>query len=247
MSTWQLPKIFALISGALLFVLPAAAVNRDALRQIVQEQCLVHWVQQHIATPCERIYVPSPPHERQGYAVLADRKGGAHFLLIATKTVSGMESPEAFEPGTPNYFAAAWRARERITDFLGHPLPRDAVGLALNPQDHRTQDQLHIHIECLRADIADTLRVAASRVTQSWTALSVGGSDYRALRIMGEELDGRDPLLLVAEQFPAAKSPAGNYTVLVAGMSFIEGPGFIVLARPGAAGELLLDSACPHA
>jgi CDP-diacylglycerol pyrophosphatase len=39
--------------------------NRDALRQIVQEQCAVHWLQQHSPRPCERV--------DEGFAVLADR------------------------------------------------------------------------------------------------------------------------------------------------------------------------------
>lgn len=32
-------------------------------------------------------------------AAPADRKGGAHFLLIPTRTTSGIESPLLFEPG----------------------------------------------------------------------------------------------------------------------------------------------------
>ena len=35
----------------------------------------------------------------------------------------------------------------------------------------------------------------------------------------------------------------GDYTLLVAGMQFEKGPGFIVSASTGRAGELLLDSA----
>jgi CDP-diacylglycerol pyrophosphatase len=225
---------------------PASVANRDALRRIVQDQCVVNWTQQHSVAPCESLELPTPPHEREGYALLADRKGGAHFLLIPTKTVSGMESPELFEAGTPNYFAAAWRARDRIAARVGRAIPRGTIGLALNPQHHRTQDQLHIHIECLRADIAKVLQSVAPRVHERWTDLNIEDSRYHAVRIMGEELDRVDPVKLLAAKFPSAKSPAGNYTLVVAGMSFAEGPGFIVLARTGAAGELLLDSECAN-
>ena len=59
--------------------------------------------------------------QRQDWpAVLADRKGGAHFLLIPTGTVAGMESPELLEPGTPNYFAAVWAARDLVAGAAGH-------------------------------------------------------------------------------------------------------------------------------
>jgi len=35
-----------------------------------------------------------------------------------------------------------------------------------------------------------------------------------------------------------------DYSLIVAGMQFKEGPGFVVLAGTGLAGELLLDSKC---
>jgi CDP-diacylglycerol pyrophosphatase len=244
---WRIRVLWSLIGTSLLWGASASGENRNALRDIVQQQCVVHWLRQHSASPCERIYLPAPPHQREGFAVLADRKGGAHFLLIPTKTIAGMESPALFEPDTPNYFAAAWRARDRIAARIGHPVPRSCIGLALNPQRHRTQDQLHIHIECLRADIFKALHAAAHQVTSTWSTLALAGSDYQALRIMGEELDQVDPFKLLADTFPAAKSPSADYTLVVAGINFAEGPGFILLARAGAAGELLLDSSCAAA
>jgi CDP-diacylglycerol pyrophosphatase len=219
------------------------AGDRDALRRIVQEQCAVNWLQRHTAEPCVRIDLPAAPHERDGYAVLADRKGGAHFLLIPTRTLAGMESVELLESGAPNYFAAAWRARGLIAAFLGHAVDRRAIGLALNPRHARSQDQFHIHIECLRADIAETLRSAGPFSTQTWTPLALGGAPYLALRVMGENLSA-DPIALLADRLPAAKPAMGDYTLAVAGMDFRDGPGFMLLAARGPAGELLLDSTC---
>ena len=219
----------------------APSANRDALRRIVQDQCAVHWSQQHSPSPCERIYLPEA---REGFAVLADRKGGAHFLLIPTRTVAGMESAELLEPGAPNYFADAWSARDLLARSVGHDVPRDAVGLALNPRHARSQDQLHIHIECLRADVALALRREAPRVAGDWSPIPIDGRQYQALRVMGEELGGSDPPGLLAHGLPAARSDLGDYTMVVAGMVFTEGPGFILLAGRGAAGELLLDSTC---
>jgi CDP-diacylglycerol pyrophosphatase len=66
----------------------------------------------------------------------------------------------------------------------------------------------------------------------------------QALRIMGEDLAGSDPIALLADKLPAAKAAMGDYTLVVAGMDFNEGPGFIALASTGPAGELLLDSTC---
>jgi CDP-diacylglycerol pyrophosphatase len=244
MRCWKLPKRrrFRLIAGAwglLTLAVSAGACsspNRDALRQIVQEQCAVHWLQQHSPRPCERV--------DEGFAVLADRKGGAHFLLIPTKTVAGLESPALFEPGTPNYFAAAWAARDLVAKVVGHGIRRSAVGLALNPRHARTQDQFHIHIECVRGDVAHDLERAAPHLTESWVSIAIDASMYQARRVMGEEFGAADPITLLANGLSPARSDIGDYTLVAAGMDFQEGPGFVLLAAKGPAGELLLDPTC---
>jgi CDP-diacylglycerol pyrophosphatase len=240
-------RLFCRLGGLLAFALwvnACAAPNRDALRHIVQDQCAVHWLQQHDARPCERVYLPDALHERDGYAVLHDIKGGAHFLLIPTRTIAGMESTELVEAGTPNYFAAAWQARDLVAAVVGHSVRRGTIGLALNPRHARSQNQLHIHIECLRPDVAHVLHAAAPRIRDTWSSVYVGAWDYQAIRIMGEELGGANPFELLADKLPAAKSAMGDYTLVLAGMDFDEGPGFILLAGKGPAGELLLDSTC---
>jgi CDP-diacylglycerol pyrophosphatase len=210
--------------------------NRDALRQIVQDQCLVHWSHDHDPAPCERV--------DSGSAVLADRKGGAHYLLIPTKTMAGVESGELLDPDTPNYFAAAWRARDRVAAFVGHGVPRSAIAMAVNNAHSRTQDQFHIHIECLRRDVLEALRTAAEHLTETWSPLAAAGSTYLAVRIMGEDLDAANPFELLANQVPDARHRMGDYTLVVAGMDFKAGPGFVVLAGTGPTGELLLDATC---
>lgn len=97
--------------------------------------------------------------------------------------------------------------------------------------------------------MAYALQRAAAQVTDTWSSVAIGGWSYAALRVMGEELDGTDPFelladKLLADKLPAATSTMGDYTLVVAGMDFKEGPGFIVLASKGPAGELLLDSTC---
>src|SRR5579864_4609951 len=79
---------FALLAAAAaLGALTVRSADRDALRHIVQDQCVPHWRSLHDPAPCTRIESPD-------FAVLADRKGGAHFLLIATQTLRGIEDPQ---------------------------------------------------------------------------------------------------------------------------------------------------------
>jgi CDP-diacylglycerol pyrophosphatase len=216
----------------------------DALRRIVQTQCMENWAQHHLAAPCERIFLPDLKTGRSGYAVLADRKGGAHYLLVPTQTMAGTDSSELLDPDTPNYFAEAWHARDLLKNFVGHDVPRTDVGLAVNTAHARTQDQFHVHIECLRQDVAESLRLGAEQATDRWAPMIVAGSTYQAMKIMGEGLDGANPFELVAALKPDIRHHMGDYTVVVAGAQFKGGPGFILLTGTGPTGELLLDSSC---
>ncbi|HEY1313256.1 MAG TPA: CDP-diacylglycerol diphosphatase [Steroidobacteraceae bacterium] len=218
--------------------------GRDALRRIVQQQCVVNWTQKHDPAPCERVFLPDSKTERAGYAVLADRKGGAHYLLIPTQTMVGIDSEELLDPDLPNYFAEAWHARDLITAFVGHEVPRTAIGLAINTAHSRSQDQFHIHIECLRPDVAESLSAAAPRVTDTWSPVIVAGSTYQAQRILSDGLDGSNLFEMLARLKPEVRHHMSDYTLVVAGMRFKDGPGFIVLTGTGPTGELLLDAGC---
>jgi len=218
--------------------------GRDALRQIVQNQCVLNWTQHQDPAPCERVFLADAKTDSSGYAILPDRKGAAHYLLIPTQTMRGMDSDELLDPDLPNYFAEAWRARDVITKFVGHPVVRTAIGLAVNNVHSRTQDQFHIHIDCLRQDVVASLRTAAEHVGESWTPIDVAGSTYQAMRIEAVSLDGASPFDLVAKLSPEARHHLGDYTVVVASMQFKSGAGFILLTGTGPTGELLMDSSC---
>lgn len=218
--------------------------GRDALRQIVQDQCVVNWSKKRDPSPCERVNLPESKTAHSGYAVLADRKGGANYLLIPVRSMSGLEGSELLDVDTPNYFADAWRSRDLIAKYLGHDVPRSAIGLAVNKARARSQDQFHIHIECLRQDVADSLRATAPRITDRFSPVNIAGFPYDAMRIASASLDGSNPFELLVNWKPDARNHIGDYTVVVAGMQFDSGPGFVLLTGTGPTGELLLDPSC---
>ena len=80
---------------------------------------------------------------------------------------------------------------------MGHALPRDAVGLAVNPVHARTQNQLHIHIECLRPDVLQALAREAGHFASGWRSVRVGPYNLEAREIAGETLDGVNPFKLL--------------------------------------------------
>jgi len=245
-----------LLAGAALVALAVSALAetaalvaaRDRLRFIVQEECVPHWLAAHDPAPCVRVRTAVSGRADQGYAVLADRKGGAHFLLIPTQTIRGVESPETRGPAALNYFDAAWQARDLLAGVVGHPVPRAAVGLAVNQSRARSQDQLHIHISCLRGSVLQALRAQAERIGRRWTAIELEGWPYQSVRILAERPGGTNPFELLADTLPGAAEAMEHFTLLLAGMDFSEGPGFVLLAGrsvPGA--ELLLDAGCAEA
>lgn len=219
--------------------------SRDRLRFIVQQQCLPDWVRNHNPAPCRSVTVLGNGPGAPGFAVLPDRKGGAHFLLIPTQTIRGIESPELRASGAVNYFDAAWGARDALSGVLRHPVPPNAVGMAVNQRQARSQDQLHIHVSCLRRTVYDALRAEASQIGADWSPIRIDGRSYQAMRVVGTDLRAANPFALLAERLPGAADALDEFTLLVAGMQFSEGSGFALIAGrsvPGA--ERLLDAGC---
>jgi len=223
---------------------PKQPAGRSALRQIVQEQCVVNWQEHHNPAPCERVVLGDPKDAGSGYAVLAAAGGGGHYLLVPTRTMAGIESSELLDPDAANYFAEAWHARGLLGSFVGHDVPRTVVGLAIGIAVSRAQDQFHVNIECLQQETFRALSASADNFVDAWSPITILGSTFQARRILGDGLDASRLFELLATLSPDARHHMGNYTLVVAGMQFGGGPGFVMLAGTGPSGEILLDSTC---
>jgi CDP-diacylglycerol pyrophosphatase len=222
----------------------APNAGADAYRQIVQNQCVINWTQHHDPSPCEKVFLADANTDSSGFALLADPDGGAHYLLIPTQTMTGTDSTELLDPNLPNYFAEAWRGRDLLSKFIGHPIPSTDVGMAVGMAATRRQHQFHIHIECFRPEVVDSLKAAAEKVTDRWSPVSVAGFPFQGMRLSAEALELSNPFELVASLSPDARHHIGNYTVVVAGAQYPSGPGFILLTGTGPSGDLLMDSGC---
>jgi CDP-diacylglycerol pyrophosphatase len=223
---------------------PKQPAGRSMIRQIVQDQCVLDWQEHQKPAPCERVFLADLKNASSGYAVLAAPGGGAHYLLIPTRTMAGIESSELLDPDAPNYFAEAWHARSLLGSFVGHDVPRSMVGLATGIAVSRAQDQFHVNIECLQQDVYKALRASADNFVDAWSPITILGSTFQARRISSDGLDASNLFELLATLSPDARHHMGNYTLVVAGMQFKSGPGFVVLTGTGPSGEILLDSTC---
>ena len=222
----------------------APNAGADAYRQIVQNRCVINWTQHHDPSPCEKVFLADTNAESSGFALLADPDGGAHYLLIPTQTMTGTDGTELLDPNLPNYFAEAWRGRDLLSKFIGHPIPNTDVGVAVSMAATRRQHQFHIHIECFRPEVVESLKAAVDKVTDRWSPVSVAGFPFQGMRLTAQALEVSNPFELVANLSPDARHHIGNYTVVVAGAQYPSGPGFIVLTGTGPSGDLLMDSSC---
>ncbi len=238
----------AFVVAAAVLVVPAQAADPNALWHVVHDLCVPAMKSVHKPAPCTRVDL------RAGYAVLKDIRGDTELLLIPTRRVSGIEDPQILAAGSPNYWQDAWNAKGLFEARARRPVPREDLGLAINSVYGRSQNQLHIHIDCVRPDVRDALAANLSKIGLRWSTLPVtlAGHRYRVMRLVGEAIAPRDPFMLVARGDREARADMGRETLAVFGATFARGQrGFIVLSdRADALGldigasEQLLDHSC---
>ena len=245
---WTLASRLVVLAAFVLAPATLKAADPDALWNIVHGQCVPSELDGSGPAPCSLVDL----HE--GYAVLKDIRGATQFLLIPTARVTGIEDPQVLAPGVPNYWEAAWQARTLMAERAGRPVPREDVGLAINSVHGRSQNQLHIHIDCLNAGVKQALAEAAGRIGEGWSRLapSLSGHFYFAMRVEAPDLAEVDPFRLVADGIPSAAADMGDQTIVVAGAVLTDGkPGFYILDDHAdiaqgdrGSGEELLDHKC---
>jgi CDP-diacylglycerol pyrophosphatase len=224
---WNL-SLFRLTMAALaaVFLTTACAGNPNALWQIVHNSCEPAARGADVPQKCIDV------DAAQGYAVLKDLNGIAQYLLIPTKRIGGIESPELLAADSPNYWRAAWEARRFVNAKLGEELPRDEVSLAINSTSGRSQNQLHIHIDCLAPDVVNALREQGPKIGTQWTAFPtrLRGHAYRIIRVDDPTLDSVDPFKLLAVDVEKEGESMADQTLLLTGTTTPDGkPAFFLL------------------
>jgi CDP-diacylglycerol pyrophosphatase len=224
----------------------------DTLWKVVHDKCVPDQEQNGDPAPCALVDLREG--DARGYVVLKDLVGATQYLLIPTARVSGIESALLLAPEAPNYFADAWRERSYTERAAQHPLPRQAISLAINSVFGRSQNQLHIHIDCIRTDVRAVLQRQLATICDRWAPLSepLVGHYYRAMRVLADVLDGTNPFTLLADGVPGARMAMGEQTLVVVGAEFAGGAqGFIFLtdrvnlaSGDKASGEELQDHGC---
>jgi CDP-diacylglycerol pyrophosphatase len=186
-----------------------STVDSDALWKIVGGQCVPNVRDTGKPAPCTRVDLD------QRYAVLKDIVGRTQFLVIPTDRVSGVESPDILYAGSPEYWASAWNAGRYVDAKAGMQLAADQLGLEINSSTRRSQNQLHIHVDCMRSDIVDALAAHRDDPPGAWRWTTLDGTRYRVMRVTSLR-ERSNPFRVVARDLGAGQT-MGAQTILVTG------------------------------
>lgn len=186
--------------------------NSNSLWQVISQQCVPNQQQNNNPAPCLTVNLTD------GYVLFKDRKGPYHDLVMPTEKVSGIESPTLQTEKAPPYFAVAWDNRKHISTEIGKPLKDAWVSLAVNSKYGRSQNQLHIHVACLRQDVYNVLGEQAQQIDQQWRPLAVKliGHQYLARKLLDTDLTKEDPFLLLQNYVIEQGDSIGNYGLALA-------------------------------
>jgi CDP-diacylglycerol pyrophosphatase len=225
--------IFLIVAGMFAVTAVTASateLDRLALWQVVRA-CVADFNLTGGPFPC--LEVDLSDGEERGVAVL--RPLVMNDLIVApTREIVGVEDPYLQSPGAPNYFNAAWRARSFLKARDGRTPKRDEIALVANAAVVRNQDQLHIHVGCLKSSAKLMLAAAAPKVPiGKWVRIGAVVPDtmFWATRKKGTDLSDMEPFRLGAEVIADKKGVhRGNLTIAAAGVHADGGDQFLILA-----------------
>ncbi|MDF0533412.1 CDP-diacylglycerol diphosphatase [Shewanella sp. A32] len=243
-----------LLVAALIVVAAAVAAyfwqtpahNPNALWQLISERCVPDMEEHGKPAPCSEV------NESLGYVTLKDRNGILQYLLMPVEHISGIESPELLQRNTPNFFAIAWEQRQLAKAIMAQhhqQVPDSALSLAINSEYGRTQNQLHIHISCLRQDVRQQLDVLTPSLNDHWQQHELGPNDYWLRELSDQQLHDESAFIRLARELPDANDNMGHYGLALANLP----NGKLVLmaikanwfAANNASAEELQNHSCP--
>ena len=229
MKTIWIVSAVAVLTLSAGFAAYAMDLHRKALWQVVRA-CVADFKLTRTPFPC--LAADLSGGEDRGSVVLRPPLS-EDTILVPTRRITGVEDPFLQSPDAPNYFEAAWRARGFLRDASGQVPERDAVALVVNSAMVRTQDQLHIHVGCLRPYAWRRLAAVAPRIPMGeWAQIGpvVPHTMFWAYRIPETDLANVNPFRLAAEELGGKTKGPGDRTVVVVGVRVDGEDQFLILA-----------------
>lgn len=159
--------------------------------------------------------------------------------------MTGIEDKHIFSPPVLDFWEYGWRQAKLFVKK-----PAEDIGLAINSQRARSQNQLHIHIACVLPAVARTLASHAAAIGPNPAAavqltMAPANHVYRVIKV--DKLAGADSPFTLVAAVPDAAVQMADQSIAVIGSA---APNvYFVLdtsangSNPGFAEELL-DQSC---
>jgi CDP-diacylglycerol pyrophosphatase len=138
------------------------------------------------------------------YVIIKDFRWNKNraYLIIPTKEMKGIESPEVIEEPFANFWQYGWEvAKECPGQAPAH------TALAINSECARTEDQLHIHISCVRSEVRQCLaekdqrgEISSQPAHPTAIALGPGCRPFEVIKV--NSLKGKNSPFDVIRRFP---------------------------------------------
>jgi CDP-diacylglycerol pyrophosphatase len=225
-------RVIALVAALACAAGVPAAMARSRGDLLRATQNCVAAAKQHRSLPSGCKY--SSP---RGYVVFEEHN--QEYLFVPTAIITGIEDPKILAPKALPYWRYAWGQAKRYF----HGRSPWQIGLAINSKTGRSQDQLHIHMTCMKKTVGDALHRAHISST-AWSKISLAGHTYYARHVKSLK-GGHDPFRMVYSKIGSKRSVMEQETIVVTGAK----SGYYILndfthSTNRAHGEELLDSHC---
>jgi CDP-diacylglycerol pyrophosphatase len=210
---------------------------RDALWGVVRS-CVLAKSTVGLDFPCVEVDADKDP---SAVAILRPPMDDTHLLVVPLARISGLEDPQAIASPMVKVWSRAWDARRLLST---RPVGWTVAGMALNAEHVRSQDQLHIHVDCLAESFIRDMSGHIERIGNNWTKLANSFGGLWGMRVDGARTEDLNPVALASQGLPFPRKAAN---LGVAGFRTASGrEGFLVFAMPWASEDLTASSHPPR-
>lgn len=220
-------------------------LHRGALWQVVRT-CAIAAQTVGVPFPCEQVTLASD--DAPGSAIIKSPLHRTEFLLMPLEAAAGVESPAVRGDDSSLLWQRAWETRSMVEARLGRDLPRTSIALVVNSGIARSQDQFHIHVDCVAPSVERKLALYGPKEEGRWQLFrqTLMGQRYWVKAVDKPDLDTTNVIGLIAAGLPRARDAMYRVNVVVVGAELAGGrPGFYILANSDkAAAERLMDHSC---
>jgi CDP-diacylglycerol pyrophosphatase len=207
-----------------------ASINPDFLWNIVNQDCVTNQKSNGKPDPCVEVFFEKA--DNRGHAIFKDQNGALQYLLLPITKITGIESPDILRNDSPNYFYQAWVAKSFMEKKYNSNIADEVVSLTVNSQISRSQNQLHIHISCIRPEVKDLIDKNLKFIGENWGQFpeSILGHIYFTRHLTLEQLKNKNAFQLLSE-LTTAKNKIFEFGLgLVAIKNTLGSVDFILLA-----------------